>query len=87
MKMNIRRLGPVVLLAGLGVVTSGCAAGITAPSVSDGHLNFTPPEYNGVNVVYGTNGVAINGPTFDPGAVTLDLPVISTGGLWFGNRA
>ncbi|MBI1844606.1 MAG: hypothetical protein HYR89_08380 [Actinobacteria bacterium] len=86
MNSKIRRLGPVVLLAGLGVVATGCgtlSTGVSGPSLTGGGVDVTPMEYTPMQVDLGLLGGSVTGPSLDPGAVTIDIPTINTGGLWY----
>lgn len=86
MNRKIRRMGPALALAGLGIVATGCGgitAGINAPSLTDGGVTFDPVEYTPLNVDLGLLDGSVTGPSFDAGGVKIDIPTINTGGLWY----
>lgn len=85
MNRKIRRLGPVVLLAGLGVVASGCGinTGLAGPNLEGGGVSFDPVVYTPTDVTLDQNGLVVTGPSIDPGGVTVDIPTLNTGNIWF----
>lgn len=85
MNRKIRRLGPVVLLAGLGVVASGCGinTGLAGPNLEGGGVSFDPVVYTPTDITLDQNRLVFTGPSLDPGAATVDFPKLNTGRIWF----